>query len=124
MTSLDLRRFSLLVGILVALLWYFNARAHQPAAASVNGVYTNACCGSLMLRDGVIVVGTARVPFDLESMKFGLTAYPSQRVFVQGGQVKALPDPDPAPLSFEQNGMLLIVCEDRLCNRRYAFKRR
>ena len=123
MTSLDLRRFFLPVGILVALVWYFNTRAHQPAAASVNGVYMNACCGSLTLRDGVVVTGTARVPFDLENMKFGLTAYPSQRVSVQGGQVKALPGADPAPLSFEQNGMLLIVCEDRLCKRRYAFKR-
>lgn len=123
MKALEYRRIALPVLILTALAWYCSARAHVPAASSVDGVYSNPCCGSLTLRDGNVIVGGVQVPFDLENMKFGLTGYPTQRVQVRGSRVEAHPDADPGPLMFANNGKIITVCGDRLCKREYAFKR-
>ena len=123
MAATDLRRAALAVFLLIALGWYAATRAHVPAASSVNGVYSNPCCGSFILRDGIIVIGTAHVPFDLENMKFGLTAYPSQQVQVRDSRLETRQDADPGPLSFNENGTVVTVCGDRLCNQTYAFRR-
>lgn len=123
MTALEYRRIALPVLILIGLAWYASTRAHVPAASSVNGVYSNPCCGNLTLRDGKVIIEGAQVPFDLENMKFGLTGYPTQRVEVRGSRVEAHPDADPGPLMFTDNGKIVTLCGDRLCNREYAFKR-
>ena len=123
MSATDLKRAALPVFLLIALGWYANTRAHVPAASTVNGVYSNPCCGSFILRNGIIVIGTFHVPFDLENMKFGLTAYPTQQILVRAGRVEARRDADPGPLSFNENGTVLTVCGDPRCNQVYAFKR-
>lgn len=123
MTALEYRRIALPALMLIALAWYCSTRAHVPAVSSVNGVYSNPCCGNLTLRDGNVLVGGVQVPFELENMKFGLTGFPTQQIEVCGGRVKARPDTDPGPLIFANNGKVMTVCGDRLCKREYAFKR-
>jgi len=73
----DLKKATLPVLLLAALGWYSATRAHIPAASTVDGVYSNPCCGKFVLRNGVVEIGSSRVPFYLASMKFGLTAYPT-----------------------------------------------
>jgi len=119
----DLKKATLPVLLLAALGWYSATRAHIPAASTVDGVYSNPCCGKFVLRNGVVEIGSSRVPFYLASMKFGLTAYPTQEILVRSGRVEATPDADPGPLSFSENGTVVTVCGDRLCNQVYAFKR-
>ena len=109
--------------LLIVLAWYVNGRAHVPAASTVNGVYSNSCCSNILLRDGIMIVGTSRVPFQLENMKFGLTAYPAQQILVRNGRVEAFQDPDPGPLSFSDSGTVVTVCGDRLCKHVYPFRR-
>ena len=92
MSASNIMRAANLVVALVAAasfaIWYVYARTHVPAASTVNGVYSNPCCDSLILHDGVIAVGKSRVPFDLENMKFGLTAFPTQRILIRAGRVR------------------------------------
>jgi hypothetical protein len=111
--------------MIVGLVWYGYARSHTPAVSSVNGIYGNACCGDLTLRDGVIIAGNAHVPFKLEDMKFGLTAYPTKRLQVSGSNVVVITDAeDETPsLSFDKSAKTLTICGDRLCKRAYAFSR-
>ena len=123
MPETTFQRAALPVILLIALAWYAATRPHVPAASTVNGTYSNPCCGSFTLRDGIILVGEARVPFDLENMKFGLTAYPRQQVLVHTHRVKTLNEADPGPLVFSENGTVLTVCGDRLCNQTFRFKR-
>ena len=123
MSATNLKRAALPVILLIALGWYANTRAHVPAASTVNGVYSNPCCGNFILRNGVIVIGTFHVPFDLENMKFGLTAYPTQQILVRAGRLEGRRDADPGPLLFSESGTVLTVCGDQRCNQVYAFKR-
>lgn len=123
MTALEFRRIGIPVLILIALAWYCNTRPHIPAPSTVNGVYVSPCCGSLTLRSGNVIVGNVQVPFDLENMKFGLTAYPKQRIEVRGSHVEAYQDVDPAPLSFSEGGTIITLCGNRPCTRQYTFKR-
>lgn len=67
--------------------WYVYARAHRPSAAVVDGTYHSECCGSVVLANGWIVAAQGRSRFDLEEMKFGLTAYPERQIRVNGSQV-------------------------------------
>lgn len=119
----DLRRAAPPVLLLVALGWYAITRAHVPALSTVNGVYSNPCCGKFKLINGIVITGNSRVPFDLEDMKFGLTAYPKAQILAQGGRVQAYQDTDPGPLSFDKSGTEVTVCGDKLCNRVFQFRR-
>ncbi|CAM3190384.1 hypothetical protein SPAN111604_09405 [Sphingomonas antarctica] len=123
-TNAELQRMAAPILILCMLAWYSVTRAHVPSTSSVNGTYSNLCCDSIILRDGSIITDGRRAAFDLENMKFGLTAYPSKRVQVSDGHIVVQDDPDPGPLSFSQNGTELTICGDRLCRTTYIFKRR
>ena len=107
------------------LAWYTYVRSNAPEPSLVNGVYTNACCGSLTLRDGVIIAGQTRIHFTLENMKFGLRAYPTNRLAVRGSEVVVLPvaKGETPSLAFDTSGTALKVCGDQLCSKTYVFKR-
>lgn len=123
MTALEFRRIAIPVLFLITVAWYCNDRAHVPAPSSVNGMYVSPCCGSLTLRNGNVIIGNVQVPFDLENMKFGLTAYPKQRIEVRRSRVEAHPDADPAPLLLSKGGTIITICGDRPCTREYTFTR-
>lgn len=119
-------QIALIVVILFVLLGYATVRSHAPSLSVVNGVYRNSCCSDLTISDGVISTGQMQVPFALRSMKFGLTAYPSKRIEVQGNDVLAFPlvDDEIPALIFTAGGTAVTVCGDRRCNREYVFTRR
>ncbi|WP_426255698.1 hypothetical protein [Sphingomonas sp. DC2300-3] len=118
-----MKKAALPVFLLIAIGWYADTRPHVPAASTVNGVYSNPCCGKFTISNGVVLTGNSRVPFDLENMKFGLTAFPKAEILVQDGRVQAYQDADPGPLSFDKSGTVVTVCSDRLCKRAFQFRR-
>ena len=124
MTTQALQRATLAAIVLLAGSWYWYVRSHAPAVASVNGVYTNACCNNLVLQDGVIVAGEDRVPFRLENMKFGLTAYPSKRLEVHGTQIVVGASANDGGVPFGKGGKALTLCGNPRCDRDYLFTRR
>ena len=123
MTPSAFQRATLAVVILVAGAWYWYVRSHAPAVASVNGVYTNACCSDLVLQDGVIIAGKVQVSFKLENMKFGLTAYPSKQLEVHGTQVVVRTTAEEDGVLFDKGGTALTLCGDLRCDREYVFTR-
>lgn len=123
MTPPAFQRATLAVVVLVAGAWYWYVRSHAPAVASVNGVYRNACCSDLVLQDGVIIAGKVQVPFKLESMKFGLTAYPSKRLEVHGTQVVVGMTAEEDGVLFDKGATALTLCGDLRCDREYVFTR-
>jgi hypothetical protein len=124
MPTTNFHRAGLAVFLLIVLAWYALTRSLVPAASMVNGTYSNPCCDNFILRDGVIIVGKTRVPFELKNMKFGLTAYPRQQVLVEAHRVEIRDEADPGALLFSEKGTVLTVCGDRLCNQTFRFKRR
>ena len=124
MTPSAFQRATLAVVILVAGAWYWYVRSHAPAVASVNGVYTNACCSDLVLQDGVIIAGKVQVSFKLENMKFGLTAYPSKRLEVHGTQIVVGASANDGGVPFGKGGKALTLCGNPRCDREYLFTRR
>ena len=119
----DLKRAALPVVLLIAVAWYANTRAHVPAASTVNGVYSNPCCGNFTISNGFVLINDSKVPFELYDMKFGLTAYPKAEILVHDGHVQAFQDSDPGPLSFDNSGLVVTVCGDKVCNRAFKFRR-
>jgi hypothetical protein len=124
MTQSIFQRVALVGFIILVAGWYSWAQYHAPAITSVNGTYSNACCGDITLRNGVVIAGKAQVPFTLENMKFGLTAFPTDRIEVSGTQVMVRPSVEVEVLAFGKSGTVLTVCGDRLCHTTYEFKRR
>ena len=118
-----LQQITLALFVVIAAGWYWYVRSHAPVVASVNGTYTNACCGELLLHDGAIIAGNVRVPFQLENMKFGLTAYPSERIEVDGTQIVVRSGAEAGALSFDKGSKTLTLCGDLRCDRKYVFTR-
>ena len=123
MTYFSFKNAGLVAFILVALSWYGYKRTHTPPFALVNGTFSNACCGDLTLKDGFIEVGKTKVPFHLENMKFGLTAYPTHRLEIHGAEVAILSATDDGGISFSGDGSVLTLCGDTLCRKVYRFQR-
>ena len=117
------QRLGLIVLILSALAWYAYARAHKPVPATVNGTYHNPCCGPLVLSDGTIVGQNNRVPFTLENMKFGLTAYLPHPVVVRGNQVVMLGAQSDGSISFSNDGKSFTLCAATDCEHEFKFVR-
>jgi alpha-D-ribose 1-methylphosphonate 5-triphosphate synthase subunit PhnI len=109
--------------ILFALAAYCGTRPHNPAVSSVNGSYKNSCCNDLVLRDGLMITENDRVPFQLERMKFGLTAYPTRLPIVRNERIEFLNDGDAGGLIFSENGTILTLNDARFGKRKYVFKR-
>ena len=61
--------------ILAVTVFVIYKKASAPRPDAVNGTYYNRCCGNIVLRDGSLFYKGGRYPYDLERMKFGLTAY-------------------------------------------------
>lgn len=66
--------------------FYYFPRTPIPFS-EVEGTYSNPCCAPVRLADGVIWVGSQRVPFKLANMKFGLVAETDREIKVSGRQV-------------------------------------
>ncbi|MFL6727069.1 MAG: hypothetical protein ACJ8FS_11235 [Sphingomicrobium sp.] len=117
------QRVGLIILILFALAWYAYARTHKPAPAMVNGTYRNVCCGAVTLRDGAIIGESARAPFTLENMKFGVTAYLPHRVVVRGNQVVMLGAQTDGSISFSNDGRSFTLCGASDCGHEFKFVR-
>jgi hypothetical protein len=72
--------------LIVGLFWF--TRQPPPPVATVNGRYSNPCCQPILIKDGLFVVGAARVPFTLRDMKFGLEATPTRNITVDRDEVQ------------------------------------
>lgn len=108
----DLRRAALPFLLLVAIGLYAGTRPHVPAASTVNGVYTNPCCGEVRLVDGVMYTASRKIPFRVVDMKFGRALDMSESVQVDNGRTIAIGRTDPnlvpydvAAPSFELGGV-------------------
>ena len=110
----------LLVGAM-ALIWL--TRTPTPPIQSVNGTYRNACCAPAMLKDGVLLTSTLRVPFELEPMKFGLTARTVTRVDVTAGGITARKTSDVERIVFNESRTGFTLCSAKHCDREYLFVR-
>lgn len=117
------QRAGLAILILFALAWYAFGRTHKPVPALVNGTYRNACCGAITFRDGAILGETARVPFTLEKMKFGLTAYLPHPVVVRDNQVVMLGAQADGSISFSNDGSSFTLCGPSDCGHEFKFVR-
>jgi hypothetical protein len=124
MTQAIFQRVIFAILIVLAVLWYWQARTTGTAVASVNGIYANECCGELSLQNGKIVSAKTRVPFRLKNMKFGLTAYPDARLEIHGTEVVFLPNSENKGLIFSKDGSAFTICGDARCDREYIFRRR
>jgi hypothetical protein len=123
MTQSTIQRLVFAISTMLVVAWYWNARSRAQLVASVNGTYANVCCNDLKLQDGMIVVGQTRVPFRLENMKFGLTAYSSKRLEVDGTRVLARLSDEESALLFGKGGKTVAVCGDARCDQEYVFRR-
>jgi hypothetical protein len=103
--------------------WYAYERTHRTPVAIVNGVYRNPCCAPVQLKDGLMLIDGARVPFDLEDMKFGLTAYPAHNVVVVGNQVKVMGGETYTAISVSADRQTLTLCGPSTCEPDYVFTR-
>ena len=124
MTRDTFQRAGLSLFLLLVGSWYAYARLQKPPLASVNGIYVSSCCGEISLQDGVFIAGKVQVPFALENMKYGLTAFPRDRLEVHGSKVVVLFDENDSEFSLNPSGRTLTLCGDARCDREYVFKRR
>jgi hypothetical protein len=85
---------------LTVALFVVYVRATAPDQSVVNGTYFNECCGVVVLRDGKLFYKKAIYKYDLENMKFGLTAYVPGKFTEQG----VVSSSDETALSFFANG--------------------
>jgi hypothetical protein len=72
------------MGLVVILFWA--TRPNPPPPSVVDGVYSNPCCATVVLRNGWLTTNNLRMPFNLRLMKYGLDA-DAGALEVQGGQV-------------------------------------
>jgi hypothetical protein len=79
-----LRILLLLVMALATVIFFVVARYRAPGKGAVNGIYYNACCGDVVMKDGVLSYRARSYGYDLENMKFGLTAYVQGRFTEKG----------------------------------------
>jgi len=77
-------------------IFFIYVKVTAPAQSAMNGTYYNSCCGDVVLRDGVLLYKGIRHEYDLENMKFGLTAY-VQGDFTEQG---IAPSSEPTPFIF------------------------
>jgi hypothetical protein len=74
----------------VAVFFFVYAKITAPNANVVNGIYYNECCGDVILRDGKLLYKSTFYKYDLENMKFGLTAFVPGKFTEQG--IESSPD--------------------------------
>lgn len=138
-----------IIGLIVAALWL--TRLQPPPLRSVDGIYTNSCCTSVQLKNGILTSGALRVSFKLamekagdsgHPNKYGLAAVTRVTVGVRAGQVNAIPDPvqktgwfgfgaktkiimggDPVHFGFTDDRKAFTLCDAR-CGTEYQFVRR
>jgi hypothetical protein len=96
----NLRILTALGCALVVAVLVIHARLTAPDKSSVNGTYYNACCGDVAMRDGKLFYKKAVYSYDLENMKFGLTAYVDGKFTEEG--IK--PSPDKTAFLFIESG--------------------
>ncbi len=118
-------RAVLILFILSLLGWYAYGRTHTPPPATVNGTYHSACCGDVVLKDGWFITGQGRTHFDLENMKFGLTAYPERSIRVDRRHVvMGPPATDEAGVIFSEDKRAFTLCPTSpRCEPEYKFTR-
>ncbi|MCL6683982.1 hypothetical protein [Sphingomonas alba] len=118
------QRVALVVLLLLASGWYVYGRIHRPPVAVVNGVYRNACCAPVELRDGSMLIDGTPVPFTLENMKFGLTGHPTQNVVVSGNRVSVAGGRTYTVISFSQDRKAFTLCGVSHCKQEFVFYRK
>ena len=118
-------RTLLILSILAVLAWYAYGRTHKPSPATVNGTYRSSCCGDVVLRDGWFITDQGRTHFDLENMKFGLTAYPERPIRVDGRHVvRGPPSTDAEGVIFSEDTRVFTLCSTSpRCEPEYKFAR-
>ena len=69
-------------------LWWLSPPNERPAQSWANGVYENACCPPLMLRDGVISNGHETTHYTVEDSKMGHMIDVERGIGVRDGTVR------------------------------------
>ena len=70
------------------LIYIFSPRHIPPTQAWANGIYKNACCGPLVLLDGVLKVADRSTRYVVEESKFGNQINVAAGIGVRHGQVE------------------------------------
>ena len=86
-----------IIGLIVSAFWL--TRTRPPPLGSVNGVYRNACCEQIELRNGNFITSRLKIPFKLSPMKYGLESQ-GLAVEANNGRIVMSPTPDCGSLLF------------------------
>src|SRR5438105_15693495 len=72
----DVGKNLLIIGVVLLLGLFITYKINtRPSLSLVNGTYVNACCVTVIMRDGLFLYGSQHIRYNLYHMKFGLTAY-------------------------------------------------
>jgi hypothetical protein len=87
--ALDRFKFQLLgLAFLVGLAIYWEVFPPRDPIGTANGVYSSDCCGSLILRDGLLRFGETEVRYVVEHDKVGRYVLPEKSLgVIQGSKV-------------------------------------
>ncbi len=104
------------------LLWLTIPAA--PTAQAMNGSYRNGCCEPIVLRDGVLITSTQKIPFKLKLMKYGLEAELARGIQIRNREVVNDPRDGSERILFDRDRRGFTVCEAN-CGpgHEYLFKR-
>ena len=75
-----------LAAILIALIcgFFIYTKVTAPRKDVADGIYRNACCSDIAIKDGHISYGNKTLIFTIRDMKFGLTGYVNGQFSVEG----------------------------------------
>lgn len=96
------------VAFAVAATWLITPRT--PPASDLNGTYRGDCCEAVILRDGVLITRTEKVPFTIQLQKWGLSAVLSTPVEVRGRSIVAARSASTNKLTFSDDLKTLTIC--------------
>ena len=102
----------MIVGIVIAVAVAWLTRTPPPPVESLNGKYRNACCSPVVLTDGVLITDSARFPFKLVLMKYGLDANLGVHLEVVDGKVIRTARPGSTAVSFNPPRTAFVLCSD------------
>jgi hypothetical protein len=75
--------------IIAGVIWI--TRKPPPPVAMFNGLYSNVCCQTIGVENGMFVIGPNRVHFTVRNMKYGLEATPDQNISVSQEGIQITP---------------------------------
>lgn len=113
--------------VIVLCAWAYIALTGEPRLPTgiANGRYSSGCCGTIVLHDGVMIVGNQRVDYIIERDKVGPYVLPAAYVGASAHAVVVRSDAHPLKLRLDNpaHPRQLELIDDAVGGGRYAFVR-